>query len=171
MGTIVYTADDEPLPAHEGYVSAVLENGHSTHGTWTLLDTDSTVAWRAECSCGWAGPRHPCPQRGAMPTDAQYDAVLADWETTHARPLAAAQERVFELTRLSCALRLAEAKLREAVQRSINRGATPQEIARAIQASAAEVEQRYVVHPANDRPWSPIAASAGRETTGPEPAL
>lgn len=32
MGTILSTADDEPLWSHEGYVSAILDDGRSTRG-------------------------------------------------------------------------------------------------------------------------------------------
>lgn len=145
MGSILYTADAEALYAHEGYVSAVLDDGSSTQGTWTLHVGDRAVGWRAECSCGWAGPVHQCWDGRRLPTDAEYDTVLADWETTHGRPLARAQERTWQLGVLADSVLLAVSQLREGIAHSRERGASWEEIAGAIHVGADQAERIFNV--------------------------
>jgi hypothetical protein len=165
MGTVLYTADGEALYAHEGYVSAVLDDGSSTHGTWTLHDEERTVGWRAECSCGWAGSVHKCWDGRRFPTDAQYDTVLADWNTTHGRPLATAQERTWQLGALADGVLLAVSQLKEGIARSRERGASWDEIAGAIHVGADQAERIFNVpngHTATTPPESNRIGRTGR---------
>lgn len=142
MGTILYTRDDEGLYDHEGYVAHILDDGASAGGLWTMDVERRTVAWRAECVCGWAGPIHDSGDPNS-PSDARYDEVLQDWELTHARPLLGAAERVWQLDALAETLRVAERQLREGVAEAIRRGASWTEIASAIRISEADVQRRY----------------------------
>ena len=163
MGTILFSRDDEGLYDHEGYVAHILDDGRSAHGTWTAEIERRTVAWRAECVCGWCGPRHDSDGPNT-PSDERYDEILSDWEQCHARPLLAAAERVWQLDILAETLRAAERQLREGVSEAIRRGATWTEIATAIRISETSAQQRYGpvmgaahAHPAAELDGGPIA--------------
>lgn len=114
MGTILYTPEGIGLYEHEGYVSHVLKDGTSAQGTWTTNIEADTVAWRAECTCGWAGALHDSGGPDS-PSDHQYDQILKDWEVAHAGPLLRARERAFHLEALAEAVANTEAVLRQAV--------------------------------------------------------
>ena len=142
MGTILYTCDDEGLYDHEGYVAHILDDGRSAGGTWTCEIEQRTVAWRAECVCGWAGRHHDSGDPNT-PGDLRYEEVLADWELNHARLLLHAAERVHRLDALARAVRDAHAELRQQVGVAHRRGASWSEIAEAIRTSEADAERRY----------------------------
>ena len=163
MGTILFSRDGEGLYDHEGYVAHVLDDGRSAHGTWTAEIERRTVAWRAECVCGWAGPSHHSGWPNT-PADDRYDEILSDWEQSHARPLLATAERVWQLEALAETLRTAERQLRNGVDEAIRRGATWTEIAKTIRISEASARQRFgevietaSAHPAVELDGGPIA--------------
>ncbi len=145
MGTILYTSDGEGLYDHEGYVAHVVDSGESARGTWTFDIETRTVAWRAECVCGWAGP---CHDSGGprSPNLARYDEILEEWKLAHARPLLQAAERVWQLDTLAESLRAAEKQLRHGVAEAIRRGATWAEIARAIHITETHAQRPYGIH-------------------------
>ena len=142
MGTILYTRDGEGLYDHEGYVAHILDDGASAAGLWTVEVERRTVAWRAECVCGWAGPGHDSGGPNS-PGDDRYDEILQDWELAHARPLLEAAERIWQLDALADSLRAADRQLREGVAEAIRRGASWAEIAAAIRIGEADVRHRY----------------------------
>jgi hypothetical protein len=144
MGTILYTRDDEELYDHEGYVAHLLDNGASAGGLWTMDVERRTVAWRAECICGWVGPAHDSAGPSS-PSEERHEEILQDWELTHARPLLAAAERVWRLETLADTVRGAERRLRDGVAEAVRRGATCAEIAVAIRMSESDVQHRYSV--------------------------
>lgn len=160
MGTILFSRDDEGLYDHEGYVAHILDDGESAHGAWTVEIERRTVAWRAECACGWAGPHHDSAGPNT-PTDHCYDEILADWELDHARPLLAAAERVWQLDTLAETLRTAERQLRDGVGEAIRRGATWIEIAKTIRISEASARQRYDAAALQAAPAQPVAGLDG----------
>jgi hypothetical protein len=140
MGTILYTRDGEGLFDHEGYVSHVLDDGTSAHGTWTIGIERCTVAWRAECTCGWNGTIHSSGGPNS-PSDEEYDAVLNDWEIAHAGPLLRAAERARQLEALAETVRITEAQLREGIQEALARGATWTDIAAAIRTDVDKAQR------------------------------
>ena len=157
MGTILDTRDDEGLYEHEGYIAHILDDGTSAGGLWTVEVERRTIAWRAECVCGWAGPDYD--SRGPnSPNDARYDEILQDWELAHARPLLHAAERVWQLEALAETLRGAERQLREGVAEAIRRGAGWTEIASAIRISEADIQRRYgtIAPPLSTTPGMPL---------------
>lgn len=163
MGTILFGRDGEGLYDHEGYVAHILDDRSSAHGTWTAEIERRTVAWRAECVCGWAGPRHDSGGP-STPSDDRYDDILSDWEHCHARPLLAAAERVWQLDALAETLRAAERQLRDGIREAIRRGATWTEVANTIRISETSARQRYgamdgaaPAHPAAELDGGPIA--------------
>ena len=145
MGTLIYTRDGEGLYDHEGYVAHILDDGRSAQGAWRVEIERRTVAWRAECACGWAGPSHDAGGPNT-PSDARYDDILADWEFAHARPLVAAAERVWQLDALAETLRNAERHLRQGVREATRRGATWAEIAKAIRMIETNAQRLYGTH-------------------------
>ncbi len=74
MGSIL-----EDLYDHEGWAGRRLPDGTLT-GTFTAGTADF-LAYRSQCSCGWAG------QREYSPTEEGEDGALAEWERDHAMPL------------------------------------------------------------------------------------
>lgn len=153
MGTILYTQDDEGLYDHEGYVAHILDDGTPAGGLWTVEVERRTIAWRAECVCGWTGPHHESGGTNG-PSDARYDEILQDWELAHARPLLHAAERVWQLEALAETLRASERQLRAGVVEAIRRGASWTEIASAIGISEADVQRRYgaIAQPSSTTP-------------------
>ncbi len=147
MGTILYTAEGIGLYDHEGYVSHVLKDGTSARGTWTPNIEADTVAWRAECTCGWAGALHDSGGPDS-PSDHQYDLILKDWEVTHAGPLLRARERAFHLEALAEAVASAEAVLRQAVQEAHAAGLAHEEIARVLRTNVPMIQRLWVTDPA-----------------------
>ena len=140
MGRIPCTRDGEDLYDHEGYVSPVLDDGSSTHGTLTIEIVRRTVAWRAECPCGWSGTNH---ESGGptIPSDRDYDAVLEDWELSHAAPLLRNVERKRQLELLAEIRRTAETLLRDGIEEALARGATWNDIAVAIRTDVDDAER------------------------------
>lgn len=147
MGTILYSADDEPLADHEGYVAYILEDGSSAGGTWTAEIDERIAGWRAECSCGgWHGPTFQAGAgdgRTRIPDDRQHDRVMLDWETAHARPLLVDLEVRSRLGRLSEQLRTAEARLRQAVEQYRAEGITWGQIGQALGVSRQAAWNRF----------------------------
>lgn len=92
--------------------------------------------------CGWAGPRHHSG-RPNTPADDRYDEILSDWEQSHARPLLATAERVWQLEALAETLRAAERQLRDGIGEAIRGGATWTEIAKIIRINETSARQRY----------------------------
>jgi hypothetical protein len=140
VGTILYTPEGIGLYDHEGYVSHVLSDGTSARGTWTTNIEADTVAWRAECTCGWAGALHDSGGPDS-PSDDQYDQILKDWEIAHAAPLLRARERAFHLEALAEAVANAEAGLRQAVHEAHAAGLAHEEIARLLRTNVAMVQR------------------------------
>jgi hypothetical protein len=84
MGTFLTGYGDAGYE-HEGYAAQVLDDGSIT-GTYSGATRPRMIGQVvAGCGCGWAGSTHyPCPK----PFDEQAEALaLAEWETSHARPL------------------------------------------------------------------------------------
>jgi hypothetical protein len=140
VGTILYTPGGVGLYDHEGYVSHVLKDGTSARGTWTTDVEADTVAWRAECTCGWAGALHDSGGPDS-PSDDRCDQILRDWEIAHAGPLLRARERAFHLEALAEAVANAEAVLRQAAHEAHAAGLAHEEIARVLRMNVAMVER------------------------------
>jgi hypothetical protein len=165
MGTILYTRDGEGLYDHEGYVSHVLHDGSSTHGTWTIEIERRTVGWRAECTCGWNGTIYNSGGPNS-PGDNEYDAVLTEWEIAHALPLLRAAERERQLEALTETVRNTEARLRDGIQQALARGATWTDIATAIRTDVDKAQRLGGILPGTGAPES-AAVSDLRLRDGP----
>lgn len=140
MGSILYSRDGEGLYDHEGYVSQILDDGSSSLGTWTAEIERRTVAWRAECTCGWQG----CTRDSGgpnTPSASEFDAILEDWELSHAEPLLEAMERRRQLESLTETVRITDGLLRDGIEEALARGASRREIAAAIRSGIAKAQR------------------------------
>jgi len=142
MGRIPCTRDGEDLYDHEGYVSSILDDGSSSHGTWTTEIERRTVAWRAECSCGWGGTDR---ESGGpdIPGDGEYDAILEEWEVEHVGPLLRTIERQRQLESLTETVRIAETLLCDGIEEALARGATWNDVAAAIRTNVYKAQRLY----------------------------
>lgn len=134
---------------HEGYAAQVLDDGSLT-GTYSAETRPRMIGQIvAACGCGWAATtRYPCPE----PFDEQAEELaLAEWETTHARPVLeqAQRDRAARLAQLLH--RLAEhhrahlqenephpRRQQELLDRTLRTLATATNLARELRAQAAE---------------------------------
>jgi hypothetical protein len=164
MGTVLYTRDGEGLYDHEGYVAHILADGSSARGLWTFDVEQRTVAWRAECTCGWAG-RHHDSGGPNTPDDQLHDRILQDWEHGHARALLGTAERVWQLDTLVETVRVAERHLRDGVREALRRGATWDEIAAATRILPAYARRLFGCPTRS----SPMPGSGGDLGGGPIP--
>jgi hypothetical protein len=158
VGRIACTTDGVELYDHEGYVSALLEDGSSAGGSWTTETEQETRAWRAECTCGWAGPPHDLGA-DTIPADGEYEAVLGDWEHDHIAAVVTAAERAYHLDGLTCLVAEFDLRSRALVEKSLVRGATWEDIGRALHATAEAARHRY---------QSPTLET-GTDSPGPQP--
>lgn len=146
---VVHTPDgDQWLDDHEGYVAKILDDG-STTSTWTLEIEQRIVGWRAECSCGWFGPLVDSGEP-REPSEDEHDEIMEMWHERHADPLAAELEltgSIEELGRQAAEAdrQAAEAdrRLRAAVGRARLRGATWEQIGRALGVTKQAAHDRF----------------------------
>lgn len=150
MGTILDLGIDE-LYDHEGYVAHILDDGTSAHGTWTAEIERHTVAWRAECSCGWHGPHHAADGPGILDDDRSDAIVTDDWEHVH---MAIVQRAVEVIHRLQ-AVEIANEKLWAALRDATANGISIDQLAGALRITATEFHRRYPQLAVTDQPATP----------------
>lgn len=149
MGVILDLGIDE-LYDHEGYVAHILDDGTSAHGTWTAEIERHTVAWRAECTCGWHGPEHPLEGHDILDDD-RSDAILLDWEHVH---MAIVQRAVEVIHRLQ-AVETANEKLQAALRDAAANGISTDQLAGTLRITATEFHRRYPQLAVTDQPATP----------------